>query len=68
MEQVMRMPRPEVNYTEALRRANIFIQNLWRWLLGGAKGLATAMFVQSAADRQIEESRERARQLMMRTF
>lgn len=68
MEQVMTIPRNEINYSETLQKMRLFAKELWRWLIAGLRGIFSALFVPSQADRQIEESRERVRQLMMRSY
>ncbi|MBX3032896.1 MAG: hypothetical protein KF865_03160 [Bdellovibrionaceae bacterium] len=50
------------------QRNQRFIWKFWRWLKWIGGGVLHAMFVPSETDRQIEEQRNRARELMSRSY
>ena len=53
----------------ALRiQARLVLKSLWKWINAITKGIFSALFVPSATDQQIEQSRERVRQFMARTY
>ena len=68
MEQAMIFQTYPLQDRNAVQTAKSALWIIWRslrWFLGG---IVTAMFVPSPTDRRIEESRERTRQLLARSY
>lgn len=66
MEQAMKMMRTDVG-NEWTNHVKATVLVFFRWIAMLVRGVLTAMFVPSEADRQIEESRERVRRYLMRS-
>ncbi|MBX3040532.1 MAG: hypothetical protein KF789_07500 [Bdellovibrionaceae bacterium] len=68
MEQAMNFQAMPLQDRNVVKTAKNTLSIVWRWIRWFLGEIVTAMFVPSPTDRRIEESRERTRQLLARSY